>query len=281
MRQLTLVLLLLLCLIALTGIATGAAFWIAAAGMKTISVPCGVSQRGMAVRCIVSCTSIPQRLAHIHSTMATLTAQRGIAGAYLFLPTVCAKYNNAPYFPLPQSLLSVRGLNIVHCGRDEGPWTKLLPALRQESDPDTRIIVADDDHYYPENWAATLLRASLEHPDAMIGYGGWFNALTKTQVFYGSLGYIVRRGMFGNVEAFCDELSDSCRMGDDLSSSYYVQNVQGCAAYKIKSNSPGVPEEARRDKTFEPQHAMRRQRLLPGNLFNYAVCTARILQRRL
>lgn len=54
-----------------------------------------------------------------------------------------------------------RGLE-VRFVEDVGPYTKLIPALREF--PNKTIITVDDDIWYPANMMERLLRAHKEHP---------------------------------------------------------------------------------------------------------------------
>ncbi len=57
---------------------------------------------------------------------------------------------------------------------DEGPLTKLLVVLDQEtkSDENLRIVLVDDDHVYDTEAVATLYRHSIAHPDFCFAHGG-------------------------------------------------------------------------------------------------------------
>ena len=64
---------------------------------------------------------------------------------------------------LPQSVLSLKnnGLTIKWC-KDIGPYTKLIPALKEYSDD--IIVTADDDIYYPRKFLELLYGAYLKEP---------------------------------------------------------------------------------------------------------------------
>merc|ERR1719210_2295455 len=54
----------------------------------------------------------------------------------------------------------------IHQTKDYGPATKLLGALEVESDPDTIIVIIDDDTYYHKDTVLALVSAMLaSHAD--------------------------------------------------------------------------------------------------------------------
>jgi len=52
----------------------------------------------------------------------------------------------------------------VHRCRDWGPITKLLGTLETEKDPDTLIVVVDDDHVYPRHLTQTMKQWAADEP---------------------------------------------------------------------------------------------------------------------
>ena len=65
---------------------------------------------------------------------------------------------------LPKTLkkLTDFGVEIKFC-KDIGPFTKIIPSLREF--PDSVIVTADDDLYYPKNWLKKLLDCRAENPE--------------------------------------------------------------------------------------------------------------------
>lgn len=55
---------------------------------------------------------------------------------------------------------------------DLGSITKILPTLERISDPETLIIVADDDLYYMDGMIEAHIDARERYPDAAIGFAG-------------------------------------------------------------------------------------------------------------
>ena len=64
-----------------------------------------------------------------------------------------------PYV-VPEYLLRLPRLRILHCGKDWGPATKFIPIVREElaaGRGDTLIMVVDDDRIYPRDALETYL----------------------------------------------------------------------------------------------------------------------------
>jgi hypothetical protein len=55
---------------------------------------------------------------------------------------------------------------------DYGSITKILPTLDRLDDPDTLIIVADDDLYYMDGMVQAHVDARLKYPECAIGFAG-------------------------------------------------------------------------------------------------------------
>jgi len=56
--------------------------------------------------------------------------------------------------------------------KDLGSITKIIPTLERINDPDTIIIVADDDLYYMDGMIEAHLEARERYPNAAIGFAG-------------------------------------------------------------------------------------------------------------
>lgn len=119
---------------------------------------------------VFSLTSIPSRLQYIDGTLKTLMRQsRAPAEIRLNVPK-WSKREQASY-EVPERLRKLQSVKIVEC-EDYGPATKLIPSVLK-LEPDQRILVVDDDRYYPKNLLADLERASEKEPDSAFGFCGW------------------------------------------------------------------------------------------------------------
>jgi len=121
----------------------------------------GVAKEKRNPKLMVSITSFQQRMYDIHFALYSLLNQS-------LKPNGVVLWLGEKEFPnkeddLPQSVLSLKnnGLTIKWC-KDIGPYTKLIPALKEF--PDDIIVTADDDIYYPRNWLELLYNAYLKEP---------------------------------------------------------------------------------------------------------------------
>lgn len=117
---------------------------------------------------IISLTSFPARMQEIHYTIYSLLNQR--------LPlTALILWLSEEEFPdkekeLPESLTSLKkyGLSIRWIPKNLRSYGKIIPTL--ESYPGKIIITADDDVYYPSDWAEKLYVEHTRHPKDIIAH---------------------------------------------------------------------------------------------------------------
>lgn len=134
----------------------------------------GIIRRGLAAprcdvpdRVVISLTTIPDRIHRIQPTLNSLVDQtRRPDAIYLNLPDRSRR--EGVDYVLPAFLARYPSVEAIRCGEDMGPATKLLPTLARESEPNTRIIVTDDDQIYPRNMVETLVDWSDRLPDAVV-----------------------------------------------------------------------------------------------------------------
>lgn len=73
------------------------------------------------------------------------------------------------WYETPWWLTHHRGVSITRCEQDYRSQSALLCVLPHEPDPDTYILVVDDDHIYHPMLAEAMLNRSARYPGAMIG----------------------------------------------------------------------------------------------------------------
>lgn len=112
---------------------------------------------------VISLTTTPPRLFHIGPAIESLRKQ-GLP-VQLWIPRFYKRGNIEFNGKLPAFC---QGIN-VKVVEDEGPITKLLPAIRAGFE---RIITADDDRIVPDGWATRLMFHSDMNPEAAYGYCG-------------------------------------------------------------------------------------------------------------
>jgi hypothetical protein len=70
--------------------------------------------------------------------------------------------------PLNLKRLEKFGIEFRLNENDLKVFMKLLPSLQRF--PDSTIVTADDDIYYSKRWLSTLIAASFNHPNSIVGY---------------------------------------------------------------------------------------------------------------
>lgn len=118
-------------------------------------------------RLVVTLTTIPDRMTALGPVLASLVDQTITADRIILWRPDRSRRSGEPY-PDPGPLPA--GVEVLPC-TDEGPATKLLPALVAE--PDAAIVVVDDDVIYPADFLEQLLAAHRQSHKAAIGWRGW------------------------------------------------------------------------------------------------------------
>ena len=102
-------------------------------------------------RTVVSLTTSPKRLRTLKLTLHSLLNQTSLPDVIqVNLPSVFLRTNETfPRNVFERLSLLENPLIRVLWHPDVGPLTKLLPTLETETDPETLIIIVDDDTFYP------------------------------------------------------------------------------------------------------------------------------------
>lgn len=119
---------------------------------------------------IVSLTTIPSRIGHIAMTLKSLMDQSLPPAEIRINVPHHSRRENCGY-EIPPELEGLATVRIIRC-EDVGPATKLFPTLTAV-DPDTPIIVVDDDRIYPPGFIAGLTAAAEADPNAAPALSGW------------------------------------------------------------------------------------------------------------
>lgn len=115
-------------------------------------------------RAVISLTTSPKRLSTIEPTLNSLLHQTSAADIIqLNLPRVFMRSNDT--FPVDiferYPILTDPRIRVAW-HNDLGPITKLVPTLITERNPETLIIIVDDDTIYPSHMVA-LMRERIEY----------------------------------------------------------------------------------------------------------------------
>lgn len=176
------------------------------------------------IRVVVSLTTTPKRLKMLKPTIDSLLAQSVLPDMIqLNLPFIFRRTNHTYEENLTTKYpwLSHDRIRIVRCN-DVGPSTKLVPTLANETDPNTLIVIIDDDTTYSGMMIEAMSYGASVIKDVdyilVTRCGDWWyihpsSAIKATQPLpeiakklygcccmvyeaYGSVGY--RRGLFDN-----------------------------------------------------------------------------------
>lgn len=118
---------------------------------------------------VITLSAIPTRFASMIPTLELLVAQRPKPEAViLYVPQSFTRFPdwNGKLPDVP------KGVEIRRVAADQGPATKVLPALKEFAGQDMNILFCDDDIYYRQGWARGFLRASSRKPGCAIALAG-------------------------------------------------------------------------------------------------------------
>ena len=250
-------------------------------------------QNASAIRLVYSLTTNPERVFSIWRTIDSLLKQEWLPDLIqVNIPHVFLRTNQT-YDNLDSIEILKHPLVKVHRCRDYGPITKLVGTLETEKDPETLIVVVDDDWMYI-NYDARMMRerAAAEPDFAVVGHCGdpiitnpesdfWvppftnFHTNSKSSPCccrflegFGSVGYRVR--FFQNASApvsFTQYLDvvlqhKKCFRTDDLVISNYLalQGIQAVLFFPGPAQIKVWPT-----KSNEDQFALKKQHYEVGN----------------
>lgn len=167
------------------------------------------TKKAPARRVWLTMTTLPERLTHVwfESTLRRTISICEALGATLLLQVPFKSQKGAEYkVPATVSALEGRSFSIQRVPTDEGPITKLLPALRDSNIGDRDVIVVcDDDIVYRQRVFALLVRSVQRHPNAVSCM-----CMSKPQ---GYAGFAFRKETLEGLRHV--RIPDSCRRIDD------------------------------------------------------------------
>jgi len=125
-------------------------------------------------RVIASLTTVPGRINNLRPTIRSLLKQtRPPDEIVLAIPEFSIR-EQRPYV-VPEYLLRLPRLRVLHCHKDWGPATKFIPIVREElaaGRGDTLIMVVDDDRVYPRDALETYLHYHAQLLEAALCFRG-------------------------------------------------------------------------------------------------------------
>jgi hypothetical protein len=160
---------------------------------------------------IVTLTTTPKRINRIWPTLNSILLQsERPEKIYLWIPRLYKRFPQHAEIQLPDFIKHNPSVHVQFIDTDYGPATKLLPCLQLSLDPNTKIIVIDDDRLYPPHFIKDLLTYEKLDPNAALGIAGAVvlgkmrqeyrstNKLAMADVLLGYQGYLVKPKFFSN-----------------------------------------------------------------------------------
>jgi hypothetical protein len=123
---------------------------------------------------IASLTTIPSRLPHLERCLTSILADPGFEKVILTIPSQTLRGKKYPEGVI-QSLQSKLGNRLVihRIPKDYGPITKLVGALDWTQDPETIIVVFDDDRELLRPISNVFSERIILNPLQAYSMGGW------------------------------------------------------------------------------------------------------------
>jgi hypothetical protein len=221
-------------------------------------------------RVVFSMTTTPPRLPFLKETLKDLMLS-SINPDHIYLNIPYKNKRLKSTYVLSDEIIEFVSehdyITINRC-EDVGPATKLLPTLKKEQDPETIIITADDDIFYPETYHEELLHEILSSTKTAFAYRGIiFDKnndspiyVTKTKecdVLEGFTGVVYKR------KFFTDDIFDICKecyFTDDIwiSAHLATNNIKrvllDSEPHNVAMGRKGMPITQRKNNILSPLH---------------------------
>ena len=125
-------------------------------------------------RVVASLSTVPSRINNLRATIRSLLKQTRPPDEIILAVPEFSIREERPYV-VPEYLLHLPRLRVLHSEKDWGPATKFIPLVREElagDRGDTLIMVVDDDRIYPRDALATYLHYSAQLTGAALCFRG-------------------------------------------------------------------------------------------------------------
>jgi hypothetical protein len=140
---------------------------------------------------VVTLTTIPTREESLIKTIQSIQSGTYIPDAiYVNIPEWYPRFNCSPDTNLGLKLKNM-GVHVNSC-KDYGVLTKLIPTMELEKDPETLIVIIDDDMIYQPRMLEGLVKGHEEFK-CPVGYSGIAYPETVMKL-WGHLGYCLFQG---------------------------------------------------------------------------------------
>jgi hypothetical protein len=172
------------------------------------------------IRVVISLTTSPKRLEKIDNILNIIVKQtRKPSKIILNVPYIFKRDGTQYNQDILNNLSNKYGeILLINRCEDRGPITKLLPTLDLEKNPNTYIILIDDDIIYEKDLIEKLINEYKRNPEIIIA-NNIFTPLKDTTIPQAFAGIIFKRSIFDDsFNKFADEVKHykHCYNSDDL-----------------------------------------------------------------
>jgi len=185
------------------------------------------------IKTYVSMTTIPERLKNewfFNNLKRSLSILKNNQILILNIPDISLKGEK---YIIPDNLKSLESTNFIinHCGKDEGPITKVLPSLRYDKIKDNdNIIVCDDDIVYKEKVFDFLEESVNKNPEKV-------SQMCSDNIF-GFQSFAFKKKVLKDILDI--KIPESCiRIDDDVINSYVTNRKISIVKVSYENNDIG------------------------------------------
>lgn len=198
-------------------------------------------------RIVFSLTTSPTRLPKIDETLDSLVNQKIQPDAiYLNVPKIFKRTGETYAQTQLERIQNKYPTVIINPCEDIGPITKLIPTLDKEKDPDTIIVVVDDDTLYPKK-LLNIIQHDMEIYDNVVYSGSATTLYFSKPIAEGFSSIALKRKLIkDDITLYLNNLLDNknCFRSDDyVISNYFYLNkirIKKLSFDMIRNNYPKI-----------------------------------------
>jgi hypothetical protein len=198
------------------------------------------------MRIVVSLTTIPTREHSLLKTIKSIQSGTVLPDIiYVNIPVKYVRFKEQFDPDVKKDLQSMKGVQVNDIQEERGSLDKIIPILKLEQDPDTCIVIVDDDASYSSRFIEGLVTGYSQY-QTVVGYSGIAYPETAirqtgqlryiliqghgqmTEILEGSFGVLFPRRVFNNFLDFEPMTAENTKMylSDDYVFSKYL-DTQG------------------------------------------------------
>lgn len=205
------------------------------------------------MRIVVSLTTIPTREQSLLQTIKSIQSGTVLPDIiYVNIPVHYVRFREEFDENIKNELRSMKGVHVNDVLEERGALDKIIPVLKLEQDPDTHIVIVDDDAYYGPRFLEGLVKgynefqtvvgySSIAYPETAIRQTGRVCYMLIqghgqfAEIMEGSFGVLFPRHVFNNFSEFPPMTVNNTNiyLSDDYVFSKYLdkQNVRKRVVY--------------------------------------------------